>query len=108
MSALPKLPEAVREEIRQVIERRRNLQRMIATLEDEKRQLPNRKELAQRYDVSYDVVARVAFGDPYKTAHPQDLATNARRMAPPCVTCNIQIFGKDGLMENEANETESV
>jgi hypothetical protein len=72
MSARPKLPEVARSTIMQIVEKRRNLMREIARLQDEKRAIPNIKTLAKQLGVSYDVVHRTLHGDPYKTQHPED------------------------------------
>ncbi len=72
MSAPPKLPQAKRELIAQTIQRKRILTRLIATLEDERRQLPTAKQLARELCVSYHVVNRVIYGDPYTNTHPMD------------------------------------
>jgi len=72
MSAPPKLPAAVREEAFCIAQRRRMLTKLIATLQDDKRQTPNHKALAQDLNVSYSVVRRIIHGDPYKNKHPRD------------------------------------
>lgn len=72
MSAIPKLPATKRAEVQQVVQRRRILTKLIATLQDEKRQIPDNKTLCQRLGVSYNVLRRTLYGDPYRTAHPDD------------------------------------
>lgn len=72
MSAHPKLPKTLRMEIMQTVQKRRDLVRKIAELQDEKRRLPNNKTIARRLGVCYAVVRRTLHGDPYKTRHPQD------------------------------------
>ena len=72
MSARPALPAQARETIAKTAERRRVLMKQIATLQDEKRQLPNNKTLAEKFGVGYDVVRRILSGDPYKIPHPDD------------------------------------
>lgn len=77
MSARPKLPTADRLTIMQTVQRRRELMRKIAELQDEKRKLPNNKELARQLNVCYAVVRRTLHGDPYKTRHPADESAEA-------------------------------
>lgn len=77
MSARPKLPVATREVILKTVSRRRELMRKIAELQDEKRKLPNNKQLAKQLDVCYAVVRRTLHGDPYKTRHPEDESAKA-------------------------------
>lgn len=72
MSALPKLSEAERTDVQRVVQQRRLLTKLIATLQDEKRKLPNNKTLAKLKRVSYSVVRRTVHGDPYRTDHPDD------------------------------------
>lgn len=79
MSAPPKLTVAERSQLLQHIQHRRALQRRIAeyldtaqALRSELKTLPTIRELAQEHHVSYPVVRRILYGDPYKTSHPQD------------------------------------
>lgn len=72
MSAPPKIPAATRNEIAETVARRRALQREIARLIDERRAIPNNKQLAESFGVSYSVVRRTLHGDPYRNEHPAD------------------------------------
>jgi hypothetical protein len=76
VSAPPKLPTQARERILTVVRQRRYLMREIARLTDERRLLPNNKQLARQLNISYSVVRRTLHGDPYKKLHPDDLTTS--------------------------------
>lgn len=72
MSALPKLTAEERARIQRMEHQRRRLVRLIAALQDKLREFPEKKQLAADRGVSYKVIRRVLYGDPYRTRHPQD------------------------------------
>lgn len=72
MSALPKLPSSTRAEIARIASRKRRLTKLIARLQDVKRQMPSAPQIAKQLNVSENVVRRTINGHSYKNRHPQD------------------------------------
>lgn len=101
MSAPPKLPIAARQEILKTVERRRQLMKQIATLQDEKRKLPNNKSLAEMLGCSYRVIRRALYGDPYKNQHPDDDQARTARPWVPASRCH-SIDSEPGAIQMSA------
>lgn len=73
MSAPPKLRIAEREQLAEIDRKKRILTKLIATLQDEKRRLPTKRDLARQLGIGYTTVRRVLSGDPYRNQHPADV-----------------------------------
>lgn len=72
MSAPPKLPSSTRAEIARIANRKRRIVKLIARLQEVKRQIPSAPQLAKKLNVSAQVVRRTINGDPYINQHPLD------------------------------------
>lgn len=73
----PALTESQREDVGNVVRRRREIRRQIKALEIELAGLPTNPELVARYGVTVTTLHKCAFGT-YVTAHPLDRLSTIR------------------------------